>query len=309
MKVRAFHLALRSIEAPPSAPTLWGHLAWWVRYTQGEKALLEWLEAFQHDPPFLISSAFPTGYLPRPLLPQIQVQDTKQRKALKRIRYLGFATFERVIREGEKALLDSPELLEGKTPSLRRATQTRVGISRITGTAQGGILFTDRVYWLNDKRDQQTWTVYVQLRQEADYLETALRGIGLFGYGGKASVGLGRFEVVDTQEIDLPETENPTHYVTLAPTLPEGEGFWALETYWGRLGGHYAQVETPFKRPYLRAVEGSVFKEKPGGRLLDVTPSPAPEEGVRVWEYLYPFPLGVRAAARPEEDRQLGVRV
>ncbi|GIW25838.1 RAMP superfamily CRISPR-associated protein [Meiothermus sp.] len=290
MKVQAFHLALGSISAPPSAPALWGHLAWWVRYTQGEAALRDWLEAFQHDPPFLISSAFPRGYLPRPLLPPVQVQDTVKRKKLKSLRYLSLKTFERVVQEGEGALLESPELSGDKSPRIALATQTRVGIARATGTAQEGILFTDRVYWLG----QGEWTVYVQLRREADYLEEALRQIGAFGYGGKASVGLGRFEVVDVQEMELPEAENPTHYVTLAPTLPEGEGFFALETYWGRLGGHYAQAETPFKRPYLRAREGSVFQQVPSARLLDVTPEPAPEAGVRVWEYLYPFCLGVR---------------
>ena len=76
--------------------------------------------------------------------------------------------------------------------------------------------------------------------------------------------------------------------------MPKGEGYWALETYWGRLGGHYAQAETPFKRPYLRAKEGSVFREQPTTGLLDVTPEPAPEGGVKIWEYLYAFPLGVR---------------
>jgi CRISPR-associated protein Csm4 len=290
MRVKAFHLALGSLSAPPSAPTLWGHLAWWVRYSQGEGALQAWLEAFQHDPPFLISSAFPTGYLPRPLLPPIAVQDTLQRKRLKGLRYLSLETFGRVIREGEKALLEAPELKEPQAPKVILATQTRVGIARSTGTAQEGILFTDRVYWL-----KQSWTVYVQIRREADYLEEALRQIGAFGYGGRASVGLGRFEVAGVQEMELPEAEDPTHYVTLSPTLPKGEGYWALETYWGRLGGHYAQAETPFKRPYLRAKEGSVFREKPDGKLLEVTPNPAPEAGVRVWEYLYPFCLGVRA--------------
>ncbi|RDI94742.1 CRISPR-associated protein Csm4 [Meiothermus sp. QL-1] len=306
MKVRAFHLALGSISAPPSAPTLWGHLAWWVRYTQGEAALKEWLLAFRQDPPFLISSAFPTGYLPRPLLPPVQVQDTVERKKLKGLRYLSLETFKRVVQEGETALRESPELTQDKAPSISLATQTRVGIARSTGTAQEGILFTDRVYWLNNRKGEQTWTVYVHLRQEAAYLEEALRDIGTFGYGGKASVGLGRFEVVGTQEMDLPEAPKPTHYVTLSPTLPQGEGYWALETYWGRLGGHYALAETPFKRPYLRAKEGSVFKEKPAGGLLDVTPEPAPEAGVQVWEYLWAFPLGVRVTPHSEGNWGVG---
>ncbi len=290
MRATAYHLSLGRLTAPPSAPTLWGHLAWWVRYTQGEQALQKWLKDFQQNPPFRLSSAFPTGYLPRPLLPQVAAEDTVLRKRLKRIRYLSLETFQRVIQEGEKVLLQAPER-EAPQPRMATAAQTRVGIARATGTAQEGVLFTERVYWPDP---EQTWTVYVEPPQPVDYLREALKQIGRLGYGGKASVGLGRFEVVGVEAVDLPEAENPTHYLTLAPALPQGEGFWALEAYWGRLGGQYAQAETPFKRPYLRAVEGSVFKEKAPGGLLEVTPSPPPENGVRVWEYLYPFWLGVR---------------
>jgi CRISPR-associated protein Csm4 len=49
----------------------------------------------------------------------------------------------------------------------------------------------------------------------------------------------------------------------------------------------------PFKGPYLRTREGSVYQE-PTALYLDTTPQDPPEEGVRVQEFLGVFPLGVR---------------
>lgn len=302
MKVRAIHLRFKSpLSVLPTAPLLWGHLAWWVRYTQGEEALQGFLESFRTNPPFRLSSAFPKGFLPRPLRPAPQVQDTTQRKALKSLRYLPLGDFAQVAEQGEGILLEKAQQgILPKAPRLKPETRTRVGINRTTGTAQEGILFNEQVYW-----SETQWTVYVQGEGGLDLLQ-ALGEIGQMGFGGRASVGLGRF-TVQSEELTLPEASNPDAWVTLSPCLP-ARGYYQLEAYWGRLGGHFAQAGNPFKRPYMRAVEGSVFFEKPQEMLLDVTPAQAPEAGVRVYEYLYPFLLGVRVV-RPEGDRPLGVRV
>jgi CRISPR-associated protein Csm4 len=47
--------------------TLWGHLAWAVRYLEGDTALGVWLEE-QENHPWLLSSQMPVDMLPRPLL-------------------------------------------------------------------------------------------------------------------------------------------------------------------------------------------------------------------------------------------------
>lgn len=49
----------------------------------------------------------------------------------------------------------------------------------------------------------------------------------------------------------------------------------------------------PFKKPYLRTREGSVYRNDPGVQVLDLTPEPPPEDGVRILEALAIFPLGV----------------
>lgn len=123
-------------------------------------------------------------------------------------------------------------------------------------------------------------------------LGEALAFVGEMGYGGQASLGLGRFRVEGPFAVELPEAKEPNAYATLAPGPLEEALYYEVEPYWGRLGGAYVGAR-PFKRPYLRAKEGSVYRG-PTHRLLEVTPTEPPEAGARVWEALVVFPLGVR---------------
>lgn len=287
MRPTLFRLYFQSpLKELPRAPTLLGHLLWWYRYTHGREALEELLA----EPlPFRLSSVFPEGWLPRPKLPPVQVEETEKRKALKNLRLVSLDTFARLAEEGEGALLTAPEL-SGKTPpEPKRLRRSRVGIDRATGAARKGILFAEELLF----PDPQTpYALYLLGDPPFDPKE-ALAFVGEMGYGGKASVGLGRFRVEGPFPCELPEAKTPTAHMTLAPGPLEGALYYELEPYWGRLGGGYVGA-TPFKRPHLRTREGSLYREVPGPLALDVTPLEPPEEGVRVYELLQVFPLGVR---------------
>lgn len=58
--------------SPLQSDTLWGHLAWALAYTEGDAALDHFLarygDAQAGEPPLVISTAFPAGTLPSPLL-------------------------------------------------------------------------------------------------------------------------------------------------------------------------------------------------------------------------------------------------
>lgn len=80
MKTYRVRFELRSALATPlAADTLWGHLAWGLRYADGEEALLRWLDAYDEanasggavDAPLVISDPMPAGWWPRPLLPPL----------------------------------------------------------------------------------------------------------------------------------------------------------------------------------------------------------------------------------------------
>lgn len=288
MRATAYYLRFRGpVRELPRATTLLGHLLWWYRYTHGKEALEKLLEKLPGTG-FRLSSAFPEGWLPRPKLPPIQVEETALRKRLKALTLLSFATFQQVAERGEEALLEAPEV-EGRLapPAPRRLRRARVGIDRATGGARQGILFTQDLLFPTGR-----YAVYALGEPPFDLLE-GLRFVGEMGYGGLASVGAGWFQVEKVAPVDLPEAKAPNAYATLAPGPLEGALFYEAEPYWGRLGGGYVGAR-PFKRPYLRAKEGSVYREPNGYLLLDVTPSEPPEGGVRVWEALQVFPLGVK---------------
>ncbi|WP_337845729.1 RAMP superfamily CRISPR-associated protein [Thermus sp.] len=287
MRATLFRLYFQGpLKELPRAPTLLGHLLWWYRYAHGRKALEELLA---RPLPFRLSSVFPEGWLPRPKLPPIQVEETERRKALKNLKLLTLETFARLVEKGEEALLEAPEL-EGKAPpEPTRLRRSRVGIDRATGAARRGILFTEELLFPDPKTP---YALYLLGDPPFD-LKAALAFVGEMGYGGKASVGLGRFRVEGPFPAELPEAQAPTAYTTLAPGPLEGALYYELEAYQGRLGGGYVGAK-PFKRPHLRTREGSLYREVPTPLALDVTPLEPPEEGVRVYELLQVFPLGVR---------------
>lgn len=292
MRVKAYYLRFQGgLRSLPRAPTLLGHLFWWYRYTHGRKALEDLLERYRvGQVSFRLSSAFPRGWLPRPKLPPIQVEETTLRKNLKNLRLLSFETFQRVAELGEEALLEAPELKEERKltpPSPKRLRRVRVGVDRGTGGARQGILFAQDFLF-----PQGEYAVYT-LGEAPFPVREGLEFVGEMGYGGLASVGLGVFQVVGEEEVELPEAPGANAFVSLAPGPIEGALYYDLEAYWGRLGGGYVGAK-PFKKAYLRTKEGSVYQEDPGPRLLDLSPEPPPEDGVRVYEVLQAFPLGVR---------------
>jgi Hypothetical conserved protein len=81
MRATLFRLYFQGpLKELPRAPTLLGHVLWWYRYTHGREAL----EGLLEKPlPFRLSSVFPEGWLPRPKLPPVQVEETERRKAIK----------------------------------------------------------------------------------------------------------------------------------------------------------------------------------------------------------------------------------
>lgn len=288
---------------PLRAPTLFGHLAWAVREQRGEVALRDWLEPFETQPPFLLSSAFPTGFLPRPLLPSAPAANTQLRKDVKRVRYLPFELFREVCSRGEIALVEAMRDDVGASqrhPDWVPSSRTRVTIDRSSGGALQGALYDDDLLWYDGAGSGTTLSIYLRGETPAiDDAVTLLRWVGNLGYGGRASIGMGRFSVTNIAAATLPEAPNATHAVTLAPVLPRADmqGYWRLETYWGRLGGHFATHAKPFKRPHLRVLEGSTLDAATRGGMLDVTPDPPPAPGVRILDYLWAFPLPVEIPA------------
>lgn len=66
-----------------AADTLFGHICWGIRYSQGTDALEQFLQSFQtNEPALLISDPYPSGFWPMPLIPNPSPPEDKKLQGL-----------------------------------------------------------------------------------------------------------------------------------------------------------------------------------------------------------------------------------
>lgn len=160
--------------------------------------------------------------------------------------------------------------------TINRFTQT-------TGTGDFAPYVKDNIYYYPGTG----LALFVLIDEGLTNIDKVVKGItniGRFGFGRDASTGLGRFEVVRSVEIKMPDTQDVNACYCLAPCVPEkGEIEQAYFTPFIRFGKHGDKLATgknPFKTPVVMADEGAVlipkkrdFFEKPytGRAITDVS--------------------------------------
>lgn len=272
----AYRVALR-LESPVATPfrsgTLFGHLCWAWRHDQGEESLTSWIRSLK-DRPFLISDAFPTGWLPRPLLkpwrpPSDAVIGKKIRKAAW-VKVEDFLSLRDRLSEEEliQRLAEQPEM-----PLEHRVAHNT--IDRRTGTTPregGGLYFMDE-RWPSDSC--RNWDVYVDTELEADQLQRLFTKVGEFGFGRDASIGRGKF----TAEVGPAPKDLFAGKGTRRMSLSHGSLTsnmervrYRLRTHYGKVGSFFASSGNPFKHPITLLQPGATFTptgDGPYGELLE----------------------------------------
>lgn len=273
-------LELRSgLGTPLAADTLWGHVAWGIRWRSGNSALEAWLGRYDDgDPPLVLSDPLPHGYVPRPMVPkpprsaappEKAQADQQKRRDKRRL----------ISHEAWQALCDavSPEGLEeaiARTvppPVPADAAVTRAGINRLTGgtaQAEGGVLFTAQQSYFDFREPPQfdLWCLSPEpLAVVRQWLEDGLAG----GYGRDAAAGLGNLVVAAADETPLPGAQEPNACMLLGAAVPRSSdphrGYFIFGVRCGRLGGDFAIGALPGgpgerqKRPVRCLLAGSVL--------------------------------------------------
>jgi CRISPR-associated protein Csm4 len=288
---------LSAFATPLKGDTLFGQLCWAIRNRLGEAHLNHCLESYTENQPFaVVSDAFPHGYLPLPKLPSCfyQLPVGKDRKAVKKLAWLPEVELQKPLSEWllhainpsviassinnkseestNRGAMSSSRL---KTKSLsEKHPHTHNTINRKTNTTgDGGFApYSVEQEWFIPSL---LWTVYLVLDTNLLSMENCqqcLEDIGNFGFGKDASIGLGKFEVVDFQEKPLPTqaNANANACLTLAPCAPQGLGFDSQHSYYQlftRFGRHgdiaVHQEGKPFKNPVLLAQTAAAFYTPP----------------------------------------------
>ena len=268
---------------PLASGTLFGMvcLAFLDRY--GEAKLADWLA----DPDHLwgFSDAFPAGLLPRPLLapsPLPPGRDTAEAKKLKRHRFVtrdGFLSVRRAL----SAAAIEPYLRSAETRIVRMAHNT---IDRLTGSTpeEGGLFFVDEDWsWASappEARRPAKDTVatgperdlYVEAEEsEGKRVHELLAEVGERGFGRKAGLGRGRFQVAAiTRDREL--EGGPAQWRL---SLSRGAVTPGIKDVRARLAPHFGKTGPElsvgggvpaFKRPLLLTEPGATFVAETPGR-------------------------------------------
>jgi CRISPR-associated protein Csm4 len=294
MHTYRIRLKLQSgLGTPLAADTLWGHVAWGIRWRSGNRALEDWLARYDaDDPPLTLSDPLPHGYFPRPMVPQAPrsaVPPTKdqadRQKLLDKRKWISHEAWQ-TLAEAVSAQRLEEAFARTPLPLLpAEVAVTRAGINRLTGgtaQAEGGVLFTGQQTYYDFREPPQfdLWCLSPEpLDAVRQWLEDALVG----GYGRDAAAGLGNVVVAGAEDAQLPSVPAANACMILGPAVPRPgdpqRGFFSIGIRCGRLGGDFAVGGLPDgavdrqKRPVRCLLAGSLLLPPAGvppliGRVL-----------------------------------------
>ena len=268
----SLHRATLALHSPLGTPlagdTLFGQLCWALRETAGETELTRRLAGYTAGHPWLVvSDGFPSGYLPKPALPQhfaAVADDPAQRKAAKRQRWLRADRTDQALAAQLAGAVNDAQAY-GQAP--RQNDQAHNTLNRLTGTTGEGEFAPHSVPQSCHAAGQRI-DLYLVLDDDRLPQEEASRllaALGSTGFGRDASVGLGKFTVEGIEPAAFAIPAGASAYWTLAPCAPQGQGFVGSRSYWrvltrfGRHGNALALGGNPFKTPVLLAATGAVL--------------------------------------------------
>jgi len=278
---------LSAFSTPMRSDTLYGHLLWAAAMLHGEKRVTELIEAFVgENPPFRLSSAFPSGRFPFPSLPGIPRRRFKEQfagqgslvemlKHYKNFRKTSLWSVDdwltnqgRVSQEGlfTQWLTSAKKSSSGNPPELKQVKKNlpHVTIDRQTGSVldQGGLFFSSATWY----RPGQTLDLYVET-SEMEFFEKLLRHLADTGFGADRSTGKGHFAFRRDDHFDpTPFARKGTHRLSLsvcaATETSVFAGYWTPFVKHGRTWSGFGE-RNPFKKPFLAFAEGSLFSAMP----------------------------------------------
>lgn len=303
--------------------TLFGALCWGYKLLFGEERLLEFLEKFKNDPPFLLSSPLPHFndliLFPMPQIEEGFLDDSElpypEKKEYKKIKYIPQNLFleylEGKIRTQGEIFLKLKELKKNENecslknllekPFIFNSNILQASINRLTWTTTGGNLINTPAYWYS------SFIVYVLQRDSQFDIEILKKLFELVSLGGNKSIGWGHVKIVKIEEDKAlngylePRSE---FFYILSPTFIDPsfeieESYYQLFIYTGLIENFYERLtHSLLKRRFIYLSSGSQIKTGQikacyGGLIPALEGTSFAGNGRRytIYQYGYAFPL------------------
>ena len=225
----------------------------WAICLKNKNRLNELLKGYEKEPFVVVSDAFVSGYFPKPTAPSTMLGENLADKKVNRKKvWLNWED----LQNGDFSLAKSDDELEKPMVTF---LSIKNKINRLTFTTDGG----DFAPYSMSEYMTVPQDVYFLLdtdKMSLDELKDAFSLVGKMGYGKKASIGKGRFEVGEFCEIESFFNENSNAFMTLSPSSLENfsEIYYEPFTRFGKHGASLAS-DKPFKSPVLLAQSGALI--------------------------------------------------
>jgi len=232
----------------PKGDTIFGQIVAYD-FLSGGKIFENYLT---EKPKLIVSDMMPFGYVYKPNFPLEFFKAPHESEADKKeIRKRNFITIQN-IQEGNFYKCE-------KVDFEKKVSVIRNSINRMTFTTDGEAFAPygdeERVY------TRELWMFVLVEENIKDRVLELITRVGKYGFGKNANIGKGHFKVeqIETPKIDL----NSSYYMSLSPTILEGQGFknvwYEPFTRFGRFGFDKGDGNV-FKKTVLMADSGAVIK-------------------------------------------------
>lgn len=261
MKVYKIPIRLESaLITPLKGDTIWGHIVWGIVNHEGEAAVHSFLEESKKEPPLVVSSAFPRGFLckhirePPERKEDFSADTYAEIKRYKRQKYEEAAQYITA-----KPVSDSSDF--SRQDVFKEVTVMHNTINRFSSTVlEDGGLYSCREKWPK----QKDFDLYAVSSYPAERIRELFVWAFENGFGADASSGKGNISVFDA--IEEVEWRIPgKKYMALGPfVLPRSKTAVNLRAdifvRTGKVGGAFVSELSPYKKTAVLYDEGAVFE-------------------------------------------------
>lgn len=244
---------LSSFATALKGDTLFGQLCWAIKFVFGEQKLNELLKNYESKPFLVVSDAFASGYLPKPTTSSAMLgEDLSQKKQNRKKIWLS----RKDLQNGEFSLAKTNEEIGNSKLSF---LSVKNSINRLTFTTDEGD-FAPFALIENTFSEQDIYFLLDENKISLEELKESFELVSKMGYGKKASIGKGRFEIKDFIQISDFLDSSANAFVTLSASVLNGfeESYYEPFTRFGKHGATLAN-DKPFKAPILLANTGALI--------------------------------------------------
>jgi CRISPR-associated protein Csm4 len=246
---------------PWDADTIFAALCWQVLRLAGGTELTKFLAAYRGgSPPFVLSSAYPEGWLPCPLSARVaELKDSNVKR--KRPALVSEEQFRTLIAgQGEIIPSNAPP-----PDPIRSRARLHAAIDRVSGTTGGAGNLFEVDEWYLDESVSKNLSLFVKTEDGPYQVMGMLNTLSKEGLGKKRSTGRGAFELIgEPKPCEWMDTvQGANGFVSLSPFVPASDdptnGRWSLIAKYPKFSPE-ARVPHVFKGRMVMIRPGSAFQ-------------------------------------------------